>query len=148
MQETPENLEPSPVQKRSRSRAALAQWLWFLFGLLTLFLALLVSGAYHLSLQETRSLARVLIETLASDALRGDLEIGRVDELSLGRVRFTNVVLYDDQHRPIIASEEVTAWPDLARTLADGTIRIAGGRVVHPFIHLHTVNETGALQNT
>jgi hypothetical protein len=133
------------AQKRSRWRRLVAQVLWFHFGVLTLIAALLVSLAYHFGLQETRSLARVLVESLASDALRGDLEIGRVDELTLGRIRLTNVVLYDDMHRPIIAAEEVTAWPDLARILQDGTIRIAGGRVVRPFIHLHTVNETGTL---
>lgn len=145
--EPSEPVDPAPLaaRKRSRARAAMSHLLTFLFGVVTLALSLLISAAYHLSLQNTRSLARVLVEELASDALRGDLEIGRVDELSLGRIRLTNVVLYDDMHRPIIAAEEVIAWPDLARTLADGTIRIAGGRVVRPFIHLHTVNETGAL---
>lgn len=140
----PESVE-TPKAARSRWRRFLSQLLWFHVGVVILIASLIASVAYHFGLQETRSLARVLIESLASDALRGDLEIGRVDELTLGRVHFTNVVLYDDMHRPIIAAEEVTAWPDLSRILTDGTIRIAGGRVVRPFIHLHTVNETGVL---
>lgn len=143
--ETNEEAAPVAARKRSRTRAAFWHLLTFIFCVVTLALSLLVSAVYHLSLQNTRSLARVLVEALASDALRGDLEIGRVEELSLGRIRLTNVVLYDDMHRPVIAAEEVIAWPDLARTLADGTIRIAGGRVVRPFIHLHTVNEEGAI---
>lgn len=127
------------AKRRSAGRRLLAAIAWFLVSLA----ALLVSLGYHLGLSQTRSFMRVLIEGLASDALAGSLEIGRVDELGLGRARFTDVVLRDPQGRVVIHAMSVTAWPDLARLLADGTIRIAAGHVEDGEVILYTEGEDG-----
>ncbi len=139
---TPSMLPPKPTSRLARlARRVLGVAL----ALLVLLASLLVSLLVHLSLPEARSLARVLIEDLASDALRGDLDIGRVDELGLGRARFSDVVLYDEGHRVVIAIPELTVWPDLHRLLDDGTIRIAGAHAERPFVRLYTVDAAGRL---
>jgi hypothetical protein len=139
---TPSMLPPAPARTRgSRLRATLG---WMLVATLVLLASLAVSLAYHAQLSEARSLARVAIEDLASGALRGDLEIGRVDELGLGRARFTDVVLYDDQRRMVISIPELTVWPDLDALRTDGTIHIAGAHARDPFVRLYTVDEIGA----
>ncbi len=135
-----------PAQpSRSKLSRVLGVAGWTIFTIAVLAASFAISIGYHGSRSEARSLARVAIEELASSALRGDLDIGRVDELGLGRARFTNVVLYDDQGRLVISIPELTAWPDVDRLLEDGTIRIAGGYAQRPYVHLYTVNETGAL---
>jgi hypothetical protein len=102
------------------------------------------SLAYHAQLPQARSLARVTIEQLASDALAGDLEIGRVDELGLGRARFTEVVLRDDQRRLVISIPELTVWPDLRALFdEDARVRIAGAHARRPFVRLYTVDDIG-----
>jgi translocation and assembly module TamB len=118
--------------------------LWTVLAVLILAASLVASLAYHLQLSEARSLARVALEDLASDALRGDLEIGRVDELGLGRARFTSVVLYDDQRRMVISIPELTVWLDLDALWPDRTIRIAGAHAREPFVRLYTVDDIGA----
>ncbi len=132
--------EPPRVAKRpSRLGRLIAAIAWFAVSLV----ALVLSIGYHLGLPQTRSFARVLVEDLASDALRGSLEIGRVDELGLYRARFTDVVLRDPQGRVVIHAMHVTAWPDLARLLTDGTIRIAAGHVEDGEVILYTEGEDG-----
>ncbi|MBX7195453.1 MAG: translocation/assembly module TamB [Sandaracinaceae bacterium] len=137
---TPSMVPPPPP---SRGRRALRVVGWSLFAILVLVASFATSLVYHVSTSEARSLARVAIEELASGALRGDLDIGRVDELTLGRARFTNVVLYDDQGRMVISIPELTVWPDLDRILEDGTIRIAGAHATRPFVQLYTVDDIG-----
>jgi len=141
-------LPPTPsmvpaLPRRTRVRRALATAGWTVVAFVTLLVSLGVSLAYHASMTEARTLARVAIEELASDALRGDLQIGRIDELTPGRARFTNVVLLDDQGRLVISIPELTVWPDLRRTLDDGTIRIAGAHAQRPFVRLYTVDDIG-----
>ena len=134
--EAPQNAEP-PKEAKRRSI------LWIPFWLVVGLGSLLISLGYHLSLTETRSFARVLIEDLASDALSGSLEIGRVDELGVGRAHFSDVVLRDPQGRVVIHAQTVTAWPDLWRLYEDGTIRIAGGHVEDAEVILYVEGEDG-----
>lgn len=134
-----------PARPRARWASALVWLVWLLVGAATLLVSTVVSLLYHLTLTQTRSLARVAIEALASDALRGELDIGRIDELTLGRARFTDVVLYDDQQRMVISIPELTVWLDLPRLLEDGTIRVAGAHALRPYVHLYTVDDLGAL---
>lgn len=137
--ETAETPEVAPPERPAPKR----RLLWALFYLVASLASLALSLAYHFTLPETRSFARVLIEDLATDALRGGLEIGRVDELTLGRARFTDVVLRDPQGRVVIHAETVTAWPDLSRLFEDGTIRIAGGHVEDGEVILYVEGEDG-----
>lgn len=130
---------PTPPRRRSVVVRVLLGLLWTLVSLL----ALVGSLSFHLSLPQARSLARILIEDLASDALRGDIEVGRVDELGLGRAQFTDVVIRDPQGRVIIHAMHVTAWPDLWRLLEDGTIRIAGGLVEDAEVILYVEGKDG-----
>jgi hypothetical protein len=129
---------------RTRLSKVLSTARWTVVAIVVLVASLVASLAYHLQLSEARSLARVAIEDLASDALRGDLEIGRVDELGLGRARFTDVVLYDDQRRLVISIPELTVWPDLDALRVDGTIHVAGAHARRPFVRLYTVDDIGA----
>jgi translocation and assembly module TamB len=142
--EQPAMAEPAPQQpatkaRRSGVRRVLAALAWIVVSLA----AIVLSLGYHLGLPQTRSFMRVLIEGLASDALAGSLEIGRIDELGLGRARFTDVVLRDPQGRVVIHAMSVTAWPDLARLMADGTIRIAAGHVEDGEVVLYVEGEDG-----
>lgn len=105
--------------------------------------SLLLSVWYHFELPETRSLVRLLIEGAASDALRGGIEIGRVEELGIGRAVFSEVVITDEEGRVVISAPRVTAWPDLWRYFDDGTIRIAGGRVEDADVVLYTGGPDG-----
>lgn len=131
---------PAPApRRRSFFRRMLAGLGWIVFSALSL----VASLAYHLTLPEARSLARLAIEELASDALRGGIGIGRVEELTLGRAVFTEVVITDEEGRVVISAPRVTAWPDLARLWDDGTIRIAGGRVEDADVVLYVVGEEG-----
>ncbi len=107
--------------------------------------AFVLSFAYHLSLPETRAVARGAIEDLASDALEGSLTIGSIEELSLSRVVFHDVVMFDDQGRAVISAHEVIAIPDLDKLVHRGVVRIAGARVIEPDITLYTVDEYGRL---
>src|SRR5690349_42629 len=116
---------------------------------LVLFLAALaVSVVYHLDLTETREVARGAIVTLASTELAGDLKIGSIEELGLGRVVFHDVTMLDEARCRVIFSREVVAYPDLDRLFTDGTIRIAAGIVTRPDIALYVVNEQGDLDPT
>jgi len=134
-----ESAQPKAKERPSGLRRSLAALAWILVSLA----ALVLSLGYHLGLPQTRAFMRVLIEGLASDALAGSLEIGRVDELGLGRARFTDVVLRDPQGRVVIHAMSVTAWPDLARLVADGTIRIAAGHVEEGEVILYVEGEDG-----
>jgi translocation and assembly module TamB len=112
---------------------------WVLLALVSL----VASVAYHLSLPASRVVVRDLLCDLASDALRGDLAIGAIDELGLGRVVVHDVVLSDEEGRPVIEAGLVTIVPDLGAFLADGTIRIAGAHVQRPEISLYVVGDDG-----
>jgi translocation and assembly module TamB len=131
--------QPAAPPKRSPLRRALALLLWLLLSLLSL----VVSVAYHFALPETRSLVRHLIEEAASDELAGDIEVGRVEELGIGRARFSDVVIRDPQGRVVISAPTVTAWPDLWRLWEDGTIRVAGGLVEDAEVVLYVEGEDG-----
>lgn len=137
---TPSMLPPAP-SRWARARATLGRAGG---ALLCLVASVAASLAYHAQLPQARSLARVTIEQLASDALAGDLEIGRVDELGLGRARFTEVVLRDDQRRLVISIPELTVWPDLRALFdEDARVRIAGAHARRPFVRLYTVDDIG-----
>lgn len=125
--------------RTSAARAALRGLAWAAFSLA----AIAFSLAYHLTLPETRALVRQLIEGPASDALRGDIEIGRVEELGLGRAVFLDVVIRDPEGRVVIHAPRVTAWPDVWRYLEDGTIRIAAGRIEDPEVVLYVEGPDG-----
>jgi hypothetical protein len=121
------------------ARAALRAVAWTALAVA----ALAGSLAHHLTLPETRALVRHLIEGPASGALRGDIEIGRVEELGLGRAVFLDVVIRDPEGRVVIHAPRVTAWPDVWRYLDDGTIRVAGGRIEDAEVVLYVEGPDG-----
>src|SRR5690606_5591576 len=122
--DAPTPAEPSPRPRGARSlagralRGVLTAILWALAAIA----CLVVSIALHSRTDRTRSVARVLIERLASDSLRGDLEIGRLEQLDADRVVAHDVVLRDPQGRAVIRAERLVIWPSYRDILFEGVI--------------------------
>ncbi len=105
--------------------------------------SLALSLAYHIQLGEVRAQLAQLLETLASDALRGDLRIGSLDAVSLGEVRARDVQILDAEGRVVISAPTVVAVPDLGALLHDGTIHIGHGHIEDAELTLYVVGDEG-----
>lgn len=105
--------------------------------------ALIVSIVYHVQLHETRDQLRELVNSLASDALRGDLDIGSLDDIRFGEVSASDVRLIDAEGRTVISAPEVVATIDLGALLHDGTIHIGSGRIHDAELTLYVVGDDG-----
>ena len=110
---------------------------------LVVVVALALSIAYHLQLHEVRNQVRELVVALASNALRGDLEIGSLDEITLGEVVASDVRVLDEQGRTVITAPHVVARPDFGALFHDGTIHIASGRIESAELVLYVVGDDG-----
>ncbi len=105
--------------------------------------ALVFSIAYHIQLRETRDQLRELVNTVASDALRGDLDIGSLDEVTVSEVVASDVRLLDAEGRVVISAPHVTARIDLGALFRDGTIHIGAGHVTDAELSLYVVGDEG-----
>lgn len=112
-------------------------------GTLLAVAAFLVSIVYHVQLHETHEELRQLVNALASDALRGDLDIGAIDEVTLSVVRARDVRLLDHEGRTVISAPEVVASLDLGALWHDGTIHIGAGRIHDAELTLYVVGDEG-----
>jgi len=89
---------------------------------------LIGSAAYHLQLPLARNIARDLANHFVSTEIRGELKIGRFDQLTSERVVARHVSLYDGEGRRIIVADRVELTPDLSQ-LRSGIVRIRAARI-------------------
>lgn len=113
--------------------------LWTLVVLASMFFSI----GYHLQLDAAHEEVRELVNSLASDALRGDLEIGSIDDVSYEGVRASHVVLRDQEGREVISAPTVFAQIDFGALLRDGTIRIGHGAIDSAELTLYVVGDEG-----
>jgi hypothetical protein len=111
--------------------------LWSLFSAV----ALLGSASYHVELQLARRIARDVLNQFVTHEIRGELAIGRFDELSLDHAVARHVSLYDGEGRRIISAERVEVDPDLA-LLRHGILHFRVGRIYGGTVRL-IANEDG-----
>ncbi len=90
---------------------------------LVVLVALVVSLAYHLQLRLAGVVAIETLTTLLNQEIRGELSIGRLENVSFGNVVATNVVVRDPEGREVIEAARVSAWPDWD-ALWNGVIRV------------------------
>ncbi len=119
----------------------------FLRGLLLigLFLSQLVLAALlHLDTAVTRRTLKRWASYYLSSELRGSIDIGRLDTLTLSSIWLQNVTLYDEQQRPVVTLSKVRAssnfLPALRRWLTNNeslTLVIESVRVDGVQVHLH-----------
>ncbi len=102
------------------------------------------SSLYHAGLPRARSLVRVLLESMVSDAIRGRLEIGRLDALSFDHLEATDVRLLDLQGRAVIELDHLEGWFDLQALLRRRVVRFSAAHVEHARVRLHRVGPDGA----
>jgi autotransporter translocation and assembly factor TamB len=122
---------------RKTLRVALRVVLWSLFGVV----ALIGSASYHIELQLARRIARDFLNEFVTHEIRGELAIGRFDELSLEHAVARHVFLYDGEGRRIISAERVEVDPDLAQ-LRHGVLHFRVGRIYGGTVRLVS-NESG-----
>ncbi len=110
---------------------------------LAILASLLVSVAYHVQLPETRAQLRDLVCALASDALRGDLEIDALDHVSMDGIRARGVRLVDAEGRTVISAPTLAASFDFGALWQDGTIRVGSARIDDADLTLYVVGDDG-----
>ncbi len=107
------------VRMRQWLRGTLRGLLWTAL-LLT---ALVASARLHLNHPQVRRGLAHLLEQELNRTLEGRVELGPIEELSLGYVRVSSARLFDVQMREVIALETVhvdlDAWPNLERHWRD-----------------------------
>lgn len=143
--ETPPPAPAPPPRRRALAwvRRALLFLLRGLGWALTLVACLVASIALHTLADRTRSVARLLIEELASDALRGDIEIGRLEQLDTDRIVATDVVIRDPQGRAVIRAERLVVWPSYRDLIWNGVIRTEGARIENAEVELYVSGDEG-----
>src|SRR5579859_221854 len=82
--------------------------------------SLCASVLYHLQLHAARDELRDLVCALASEALRGELRIGSIDEIAPSEVVARDVEILDEEGRVVIAARDVSAELDFGALLRDG----------------------------
>lgn len=110
---------------------------------LVFLVSLVASLWFHLQLPEARDAVRQIVCRLASDALRGDLEIDRLVELSPYEVRAEGVRLLDAEGRTVISAPRVAASLDFGDLWRDGTIRIGSAHIEDADLALYVVGDDG-----
>ncbi|UJR79986.1 translocation/assembly module TamB domain-containing protein [Sandaracinus amylolyticus] len=136
----------APPQRSLFVRALRRAPLVLLRGLgwtLVLVLCLIVSAALHSLTGRMRLVARELIERLASGALRGDLEVGRIEQLDTDRIIARDVVLRDPQGRAVIRVDRLQIWPNYREILFGGRIHFLAARADHVEIELYVSGAEG-----
>ena len=98
-------------------------------------LALLESAQLHLSLPVARRIARELTGEFVNDEIRGELHIGRLDQLSPEHIVARHVTLRDGEGRRIISADRVELVPDFAQ-LRRGLLLFKVGRISHAVVRL------------
>jgi translocation and assembly module TamB len=97
--------------------------------------ALATSAVYHLQLSFARQIARDLTNRFVTGEIRGELVIGRFDQLTTEHVVARHVSLYDGEGRRIIVADRVELTPDLDQ-LRKGIVRIRVGRILGGTVRL------------
>ncbi|MET0385414.1 MAG: hypothetical protein ABW321_05620, partial [Polyangiales bacterium] len=111
-------------------------WLWYVLRTvlaITFWVTLFVvatfgSALYHLDLPIARRLARNLTTSFLNGEIRGELQIGSIDELSTKYIVARHASLFDGEGRRIITGDRVEIEPDFAQ-LRNGLLRFKVGRV-------------------
>lgn len=98
-------------------------------------LALAASVALHLELPISGRVASDLTTQFVNGEIRGELEIGRLDELTPDHIVARFVTLRDGEGRKIIVADRVDLQPDFAQ-LRRGLLLFKVGRVSRGSIHL------------
>lgn len=98
-------------------------------------LALVVSAQIHLELPVARRLARTLTSQFVTGEIRGELEIGRIDELSLKHIVARHAMLFDGEGRRIISADRVELAPDFIQ-LRSGVLRFKTAKITGGAIRL------------
>lgn len=104
-----------------------ASLLWTVIGVL----ALVGSAALHIRVSASRKFVTEIAESAVGENVRGRLEIGEIEELSLRHVVVTNVHIFDPAGRDVIQASRVEA-------------RINPSALAHGLIHVPYVLITGA----
>jgi translocation and assembly module TamB len=99
-------------------------------------MALLASLAYHLQLPLAGLVAVETATALLNREIRGELEIGTLQNVSFEKLVARDVVIRDPRGREVIRVGRVAAWPDWT-ALWDGVIRIDRARARHGEVTLH-----------
>ena len=105
--------------------------------------SLLLSIVLHVRIEETHEQLRELVNSVASDALRGDLDIGSIDYIGLSEIRASRVRLVDAEGRTVIYAPTVVAHIDLGALIHDGTIHIGAGHIRDADLSLYVVGDDG-----
>ncbi len=106
---------------RRLMRRALRLSAWLLAALVALGLSLYA----HLELPIARSVAAVWLGDFVSDAVRGKLRIGRLEQLSTREVAARHVALWDGDGRRIVVGDRLVLAPDLGAFTERGVVRFA-----------------------
>ena len=98
-------------------------------------LALVLSLALHLQHPIARRVARDVTVQFVNGEIRGELEIGRLDLLTLDQIIARHVTLRDGEGRKIISADTVDLVPDFEQ-LRTGLLRFEVGRIHHATVRL------------
>ncbi|MGF1465664.1 MAG: translocation/assembly module TamB domain-containing protein [Sandaracinaceae bacterium] len=111
-------------------------------GLLGL-LCLVASVAAHLDSDLAKAVAIDLVGKALNREIRGELRIGGVHNLTLGKVVVLDVRFYDPSGRLVIRAERLAATPDFRRLL-DGVLRVDRVRLRGGEVWLHEAMDPSA----
>ncbi|HKP55559.1 MAG TPA: translocation/assembly module TamB domain-containing protein [Polyangiales bacterium] len=98
------------------------RWLARAGWLLATLLAFAASAVYHAQLPLAHRIVRDVVNNFVTGEIRGELQIGRLDKVTLDHIVARWVSLYDAQGRRVIVADRVDLYPDFA-ALAGNTLR-------------------------
>jgi len=98
-------------------------------------LALVLSVALHLQHPIARKVARDVTVQFVNGEIRGELEIGRLDLLTLDEITARHVTLRDGEGRKVISADRVDLVPDFEQ-LRTGLLHFEVGRIHQATVHL------------
>lgn len=128
-----------------RIRAVLARMAAALAWIAVALVCLLASIRIHLALPQTRRVARELIQRAVNERIRGELEIGAIDELGPGHVVARDLRLRDEAGRIVARIDRLEAWPDPFAWLDRGVIRVARAHVDRGEVVLYVQGDSVSL---
>lgn len=97
--------------------------------------ALAASLALHLEHPLARRVARDFTVDFVNGEIRGELEIGRLDVLTLDQIVARHVTMRDGEGRRIISADRVDIVPDFAK-LRGGLLRFKVGTIHNAYVRL------------